>query len=513
MATTRLFVLILIAVVLGAIAAATLPLRSNEGPNEAIRAAIQRHAAAPPRPFDEPDEAAELAWRKRQGPGPDFDVAAAYRQARRHAGAMPRFSTRLGFGLENTPRPSSFELAAYATKRLLGTWEALGPGNIGGRTRSLLIHPTDPDIMYTAGVSGGVWKTTDGGAYWFPLADEIANIAVNSMVMKPDDPDTIYIGTGEGYFREEVRGTWLPLRGAGIFVTRDGGVSWELLESTTGEDFHWVNDLIVSRKDTDTIYAATRTGVHISSDGGVSWELDLAADQKGGCLDLAIRDNQARDWLFASCGTLDQATVYRRKIQNGTSWEPVLSDPGMGRTTLAVAPSQPNIIYALSASNVPGPGGTYEQGLHAVFRSTAGGAVGSWQIRVHNSDPDKINTLLLTNPVSASYRHCGWGPNDYWTPMGWYCNVIAVDPVDPDVVWAAGVDLFRSDNGGQDRGLASYWWAAGQDASFAHADQHAIVFHPDFDGVNNTRMYTAGDGGIFSTDNPYSAVATTEQGI
>ncbi len=441
-------------------------------PNETLRAAIERHADAPLRPYDEPDAAAELAWRKRQGPDPSFDTAAAYRRASRHVDAMPRFSTRFDVTLEDRPAPSVFGVASFASKRLLGTWEALGPGNIGGRTRSLLIHPTEPDIMYTAGVSGGVWKTTNGGGHWFPLADDIANIAVNSMAMRPDDPETIYIGTGEGYFREEVRGTWLPLRGAGVFVTHDGGASWELLDSTTGEDFHWVNDLIISTKDPDTIYAATRTGVHISNDEGATWEHDLVASQKGGCLDLAVRTDQARDWLFASCGTLDQATVYRRKIQNGTIWAPVLSEPGMGRTTLAVAPSSQNIIYALSASNAPGPDGNFEQGLHAVFRSSNGGVAGSWQTRVTNTDPDKINTLILTNPVAASYLDCGWAPYEAWIPMGWYCNVIAVDPVNPDVVWAAGVDLFRSDNGGRDWGLASYWWAAGQDTSFAHADQH-----------------------------------------
>jgi photosystem II stability/assembly factor-like uncharacterized protein len=79
--------------------------------------------------------------------------------------------------------------------------------------------------------------------------------------------------------------------------------------------------------------------------------------------------------------------------------------------------------------------------------------------------------------------------------MGWYCNVIAVDPVDPDVVWAAGVDLFRSDDGGRSWGLASYWWARDLGPSFVHADQHAIVFHPDYDGVSNTSMFSATDGG------------------
>jgi len=508
----RSFVVFVVALVCTPPAGAGQP-PDQKPPTDSLQRAIERQTAATTTPFEDPGAAAELYRQKRQGPSPDFDIAAAYRRARQHMEVMPQYSTRLGAEITRDPGPSILGPSSVALKRLLGVWDALGPGNIGGRTRTLVIHPDDPEIMYTGGVSGGVWKTTDGGRSWRPLADLIANIAVNSMAMRPDDPDTLYVGTGEGYFREEVRGTWLPLRGAGIFATHDGGLTWEQLASTDNENFDWVNDLIVSGKDPDRIYAATRTGVHISTDGGATWEHSLEATQKGGCLDLALRDDLANDWLFASCGTLEQATVYRRKISNGTPWEPVLSQPGMGRTTLSIAPSRQNTIYALSASNVPGPNGLYEQALHAVFRSTSGGAAGSWETRVDNTDPNKLNTLLLTNPVTSSYTDCGWASFDSWVPMGWYCNVIAVDPVNPDVVWAAGVDLFRSDNGGRDWGVASYWWAAGLDASFAHADQHAIVFHPDFDGVDNTTMFTTGDGGVFSTDNPYGAVATTVDGL
>ena len=66
-----------------------------------------------------------------------------------------------------------------------------------------------------------------------------------------------------------------------------------------------------------------------------------------------------------------------------------------------------------------------------------------------HDDPVKVNTLILTNPLGSSYVDCGQGEQDSWTPMGWYCNVIAVDPMNPDVVWAGGVDLFRSDDGGR----------------------------------------------------------------
>ena len=239
--------------------------------------------------------------------------------------------------------------------------------------------------------------------------------------------------------------------------------------------------------------------------GGQSWSHLLDPDVNGGCLDLALRTDLTVDWLFASCGTFEQATVYRRRMAADEEWEAVLSEPGMGRTSLAIAPSDQNIIYALSASNLPGPNGRFEQALHAVYRSSGAAAQpGTWRERVTNDDPQKVNTLILTNPVASSYVDCGWGDQDSWVPMGWYCNVIAVDPVDPDVVWAGGVDLFRSDDGGRNWGLASYWWADYQAGIRASSTRTStpIVFHPDYDGVDVRTMFSASDGGIFRTDNP-----------
>ena len=466
----------------------------------------ETHRDVVSRPFDEPDAALEHAILKRRGPTADHDPVASYRIALQHMDTMPRNATRFGAELAARPGPGLLAFAKFVTARALGTWSPLGPGNIGGRTRTLAIHPDNPEIMYAGGVSGGVWKTTDGGQSWTPLADQIANIAINSMAMHPEDPDVLYVGTGEGYFREEVRGTWLPLRGAGIYKTSDGGATWIQLEATDSPTFHWVNDLLISEDDPERIYAATRTGVHLSSDGGTTWERILDPEVNGGCLDLALRTDRPADWLFAACGTFEQATVYRRKMTATGEWEAVLSEPGMGRTTLAIAPSDQSVIYALSASNDPGPNGVFEQGLHAVYRSTNTGSAGSWSVRVDNTDAAKINTLLLTNPVIASLVDCAFDEQDAWSSMGWYCNVIAVDPVDPDVVWAGGVDLFRSDDGGRTWGPTSFWWTERSTPSFVHADQHAIVFHPDYDGVNNTTLFSGTDGGVFRTDNPGAAI-------
>ncbi len=475
-------------------------------------------APPPPEPglaFDEPDAAQAYFAMKRRGPTDSFDPVKAAEMARAHMDAMPRYSTRFGAIVADRsaaplrPGPKSTSPPALAE------WTPVGPGNIGGRTRTLVIHPVDPDTMYAGGVSGGVWKTTDGGALWLPIADQLANLAVNSMAMHPDDPETLYVGTGEGYFRELVRGTWLPLRGAGIFRTTDGGLTWARLTSTDTTDFHWVNDLVISPRHPNRLFAATRTGIFRSEDGGTTWQRSLDPDVNGGCLDLVLRTDLAVDWVFAACGTFEQATVYRLKTVVNGEWEAVLSEPEMGRTSLALAPSDQSIIYALSASNDPGPNGLYEQALHAVYRSNSGGDPGSWGVRVDNGDPSKLNTLLLTNPAGSSYVECGWGEENSWTPMGWYCNVIAVDPVDPDVVWAAGVDLFRSDDGGRNWGLASYWWGRTDPGfpSFAHADHHAIVFPPGYDATVNTTMFTANDGGIFRTDNPRASIGSDENAI
>ncbi|HEX7153825.1 MAG TPA: hypothetical protein VF618_20215 [Thermoanaerobaculia bacterium] len=386
------------------------------------------------------------------------------------------------------------QMRAQSKSHVLGTWQYLGPGNIGGRTRVLVIDHSDNNVMYAGAVSGGIFKTTNGAVSWTAIGDDLANLTVNSLAMHPTDPRILYAGTGEGFFREEQRGTALPLRGNGIYITRDAGATWTHLASTSTEDFHWVNDLVISRHDPRRIYAATRSGVWRSGDEGATWTRILPTTVKGGCLDLAARTDQPADYLFAACGTFEQATIHR--TTNGDTWTAVHTEANMGRTTLAIAPSNPSIIYALSASNQSGA--AFYQGLLAVFRSDQNGDPGSWTARVRNTDPNLVNRALLTNPLPATRTLCGQQNNQYVT-MGWYCNTIAVDPTDPDKVWAAGVDLFRSDDGGRNWGVGSYWWANENHPNFVHADQHSIVFHPKYDGTTNKTMFVTNDGGVART--------------
>ena len=177
----------------------------------------------------------------------------------------------------------------------------------------------------------------------------------------------------------------------------------------------------------------------------------------------------------------------------------------MARTSLALAPSNQSIIYAMASSN---PAGTFQDGLLAVYRSAASGAPGSWTTQVSNTSPVKLNTLLLTNPVLAALVECGLGSANQFANQGWYDNVLAVDPLNPDIVWAGGIDLFRSDDAGQNWGQASHWWfTPGVDPEFAHADNHALVFHPQYNGTTNTIMFNGSDGGIFVTNDARAPVS------
>ncbi len=463
-------------------------------------AKVKKKLAQALRPYDKPYEAAEFYHLKRVPVGQNELPVERYFTAIEQLKGLPQYSTA-----QETFLPSQSAMGETAAESLTsGTWAQLGPGNIGGRTRALLVHPTNLNVMYAAGVTGGIWKSSNGGASWTPLNDMLPNLAVVAMAMDPKNPEIIYAGTGE------IVGSPFT-RGAGIFKTTDGGASWTHLSSTANNShFYFVNDLVISPTNSQRIYAATWAGVYRSTDGGASWTRVLnPTNSEGktvyaGCTDLTIRTDQSTDYLFAACGNYEQAAVYRNTDAAGAgSWTVVLSESGMGRTSLAIAPSNQSVIYAAAASI-----GTSSRGqLHAVFRSTSGGAAGTWTAQVRKTDPIKLNTLLFTNPISATMSECGFGSNNPYG-QGDYDNVIAVDPADPNRVWVGGIDLFRSDDGGRNWGLASYWWASQTNPRFAHADQHVIVFHPHYNGTTNKTMFVGNDGGLFRTDDARAAVAT-----
>jgi BNR/Asp-box repeat. len=443
-------------------------------------------------------EAAEFYLLKRTPPGEELPVE-RYLAAKLHAERMPLYSL--------AQRRFVTAPGKLATRNAsLGAWQALGPGNIGGRTRSLLINPADPKIMYAGSVGGGVWKTTDSGTTWNPLSDLLPSIGIGSMAMDPQDPNVLYAGTGESYTNLQ-RGD--SIRGMGIFKSTDAGATWNQLPGTAVSPYYYVNKIVISPNDSGRIYAATGSGIFISQDAGATWRNALSrTGANNGCQDLVIRTDQPVDYLFAACGGSSFGTpaVFRNtNAAAGGQWEAVLATDHMGRTSLALAPSSQSTVYALAASTESGDN---LSGLLAVYRSDANGDAGTWNTQTSNQDGNRLNTALLTNPREAFADVCTNGKATYFN-QGDYDNTIAVDPVNPDVVWAGGIDLFRSDDGGRNWGIASFWQAGAPQLS--HADNHGIVFAPGYNGGDNQTLFAISDGGVYRTDNARADTATGDR--
>ena len=488
------------------------PTRSLAPERERARARmIERLKTKEQKRYDLPNEALAFYWAKRSPTGAALDPAAISDVSeavaeipvfRRSSAATPHHT--------DVPLRASGETNS-ASGTLQSAWQPLGPGNIGGRSRELLIHDKNPHLMWTAGVAGGIWKSVDQGASWQPKGDLLVNIAINSMIQDPMLDHVLYAGTGEGFFNIDA------VRGRGILKSTDYGETWTPLASTDTSDFYYVQKLAATRhKKKQRIYAATRTGIHRSTNGGATWSKVLDAAPVNGCFDLAIQHHKEDDaddepkYIFASCGTFAQATIWRAPDLDGPQvWEPVLSEVDMGRTSLALSQSQPNVIYALASFYHLAAAHAQDYGLLGVYRSTATGAAGTWERRVHYTDANKLNTVQLTNPVYAFLQDCGFGSANQFFTQGWYDNQIAVDPKNPDIVWTAGIDLMRSDDGGTTWGVASYWWFDSGDPNYAHADNHAITFHPKYNGASNRQMFVASDGGVYRTDNARAQVGRT----
>ena len=466
--------------------------------------------------FDQAEEADNFYASSRTGPmitrGPSVQSApvpltpTAYLPAINQMKSMPRFSTSTNSILP----PDGGAKIAVAPGGALGTWQPLGPTNQGGRTRSLLIDPGTPTTMYAGGVDGGVWKTIDGGSNWTPLTDLImSNLAVVSLAFLPGTTSTIFAGTGEGFRNGDA------IRGAGIFKSADSGATWTQMASTANSDFYYTMRIMVSPRNTSRMYAATRTGFWRSTDAGASWTKLIDASTISGCTDTAMQVNRASGYVFVSCGNFSQATVWRALDSNTSTFVSVLSQTGQGRSSIAVAPSNENIVYVMSAQFTNG-GGAGTHSLHGVYRSASNGNPGSFTTQVDgkinystSTTAQKINTLLLSNPVIGLLTECAFGTSSF-SNQGWYDNFIAVDPVNPNRVFAGGIDPWRSDDGGVTWGTVSYWWATkGTDVQYKHADQHGLVFHPNYDGSANKTMFIVSDGGIDRTDNALANTETT----
>jgi photosystem II stability/assembly factor-like uncharacterized protein len=365
----------------------------------------------------------------------------------------------------------------------LGTWDFLGPDNLGGKIQALVIDPSDPSTFYAA-TSGGVWKTTDDGASWTPVSDSFLSQTTTCLAMDPSNPAVLYSCTG-----------------AGIYKTTNSGANWTLLptNSSVFPSITAFNDLIISPNNSQRLYLASNLGVEKSNDGGNTWSIAIDnVDEFEGCFDLTMRTDQASDYVFASCGATN-VTIYRNTAADGGgTWKKVLATDG--KTAISLAPSNQAIIYAAATNS--SLSSTFFTGLGVIWRSTDAGD--NWTPMYTNlGSTTMLSNMLMSNPYLALCQ----GASNRVVNTGFANLTVAVDPVNSNRVWVGSTDLFRSTDGGATWGLASNWIDP-QNAHFANFGMNGIVFHPDYDGNVVRKIYAATGGGVFRSDDALAATAS-----
>ncbi|MEN9558980.1 MAG: hypothetical protein RLZZ502_191, partial [Pseudomonadota bacterium] len=345
-------------------------------------------------------------------------------------------------------------------------WENLGPGNIAGRTRALLTHPNNNNILWLATTRGGIWKSVDGGANWSPTSDGVAPNTVTCLVMHPSNPDIIYACTGEGFRASR--------RGAGILVSYNGGASWAKLggiNTFSGTQWQYTNRLVVLPQDPNIILAATRQGIYRSSDAGNNFALVSAGEYA----DLKLDPNNNQRLIAGQFGgkisysSNAGATFTTLTIATPTTAFAAGSKDS-GRVELAYSPSQSNVVYASVDNN-----------LGELYVSSNGG----------------VNWLLRSTPAHLQTQ-------------GGYDNALWVHPKNPNVILLGGIRAHRSFDAGAT--FSSFDTATSSKGSNGfgatiHADHHGF-FGATGIGISNQMVYGVNDGGVwvnYDVTVPYAA--------
>jgi photosystem II stability/assembly factor-like uncharacterized protein len=363
-------------------------------------------------------------------------------------------------------------------------WVERGPSNVGGRTRALMFDPNYPigTRVWAGGTSGGLWSNvniTGPEVSWINVDDFWSNISITCMDYDPGNTQVFYVGTGESVGSA-------ANKGAGIWKSTDGGQTWNHLPASS--NFYYINDLQVRRENgqgvlyvavsgyswwaTDSI-APNLEGLFRSTDGGEHFT-QVFPGKDGhpyAARDIEIGSNN-RLWIgtiFNTYGDFGGKIYYS---DNGTNW--VFSDSvtGCGRVELAVAPSNPNYVYAI-----------YERGgrVNSIRLTTDNGA--TWRNKNEPADADN-----------------GIPNTDFSRGQAKYDLIIAVDPNNPRRVIAGAINLFYSTDSATNWAHISKWSnnpsMGPLTCSTVHADQHAIVFKPG----SSSEVIFGNDGGVYYTD-------------
>lgn len=346
------------------------------------------------------------------------------------------------------------------------SWTPRGPENIGGRITDIAVDPTNDDIVYAGAAAGGVFRTTDGGAHWTPLFDDMPALAIGAVAVDPADHTVVYAGTGE----VNPGGGSMAYGGAGLYRSPDQGETW----SAAGlQDSGSIGRIVIDPTNSQRIFVAamgllwqgsSERGVFRTTDGGDTWQRVLYVDDQTGCVDIVQRPDDPETLYAAMWQRIRQPEYYDyggpgcavyRSIDGGDSWEvvggglPAPSDDG-GRIGLSLCAAHPDTMHAVYADRIGYFGGLY--------RSQDGGE--TWS---------RTNDAALVD-VFASY--------------GWWFGNVRTHPENPDWIYVLGLPFWRSTDGG-----SSYRNASGG----MHVDHHGLGFGAGPGAV----IYNGNDGGVY----------------
>lgn len=369
---------------------------------------------------------------------------------------------------------AAYEQAAFERSQSLNAsagapWTPVGPYNVGGRVTAIAAEPGGA-TAYLGAADGGVWKSTNFGVNWSCVTDRAPISSVGALALDPSDWNTVWCGTGES------NGSVDSYDGNGVWRSKDGGTTWSHMGLTaTGR----ISSVAVDPANPQIVYVGamgrqfstgSERGFYRSIDGGATWTRTLFVSDSTGVCDIAVNPAHPETVFCATWERVRRNTYRRaygaecgiwRSADHGATWTrlssglPVPSD-NVGRIGLAIAPSQPSTVYAQIVSGLSG--GYVGLGM---YRSLDGGS--TWTQRNASAD--------FTNAFGG---------------FGWYFGEIGVDPTNPDRVYAMGVSLLRSDDGGVS-------W--GDFTGLMHVDQHALWIDP----TNANRIYAGNDGGFYYT--------------
>ncbi len=344
-------------------------------------------------------------------------------------------------------------------------WRSVGPYT-GGRVTAVAGIAAEPNVFYMGTAGGGVWKSDDYGHSWKNISDkDFKTNNIGAMAIAPSNPKIIYVGTGDSAPRNTV------LTGEGMYKSTDGGKTWTYIG--LGET-HIVSWILVDPTNPDVVYVAAlghlfgpnpERGVFKSTDGGRTWQKILYVNDDTGAISLAMDpanpsliyaamwQMSRRHWTFSSGGP--GSGIYKT-TDGGATWTNITHRPGLptgifGKVGIAVAPSSPNVLYALIQADYKGQAG-------GLFRSDDGGR--SW--------------TLINNSMDITQR------------AFYYMNVY-VDPKDPNTIYLPNVGLYVSHNAGK-KLIAMHP---------PHGDNHVLWINP-----NDPEIFVEGnDGGATVTQN------------